>query len=80
MDNEVETPEESLKAKANEPQIVNGVKIYPTSYIPVKSKLDTPKKSLIEMKLMHIEGIHIAMFFGITIFLFISMWKRPNLR
>ena len=63
-----------------EPQMINGVKVFPPSYIPTKAILHYPKKALVTMELEHIEGIHIAMFFGITIFLFIGMWKRPNLR
>lgn len=63
-----------------EPQIINGVKVYPTSYIPVKAVLHFPKKTLIAMELEHIEGIHIAFFLGLTVFLFIGMWKRPDLR
>jgi hypothetical protein len=63
-----------------EPQIINGVKVYPPSYIPVKAVLHLPKKSLIAMEIEHIEGIHIAFFISCTIFLFIGMWKRPGLR
>jgi hypothetical protein len=63
-----------------EPQIINGVKVYHTSYIPVRAVLHYPKKSLISMELEHIEGIHIAVFFAITFFLFIGMWKRAGLR
>lgn len=63
-----------------EPQIINGVKVYPTSYIPIKAVLHYPKKLLVSMELEHIEGIHIAFFLGITVFLFIGMWKRPDLR
>ena len=62
------------------PEIINGVKVYPPSYIPTKAVLHYPKKLLVQMELEHIEGIHIAIFFGLTIFLFIGMWKRPNLR
>ena len=62
------------------PQLIDGVKIYPTSYIPVKAILHLPKKPMAKMEEVHIEGIHIACFFTITIFLFIGMWKRPNLR
>ncbi|MDD4976053.1 MAG: hypothetical protein PHY93_16985 [Bacteriovorax sp.] len=62
------------------PQIVNGVKVYPPSYIPVKAVLHLPKKSLLAMEIEHIEGIHIAFFIGCTIFLFIGMWKRPGFR
>lgn len=63
-----------------EPQVLNGSKVYPPSFIPVKAVLHTPKKATVWMELEHIEGIHIAFFFGLTIFLFIGMWKRPNLR
>lgn len=63
-----------------EPQILNGVKVYPTSFIPAKAVLHLPKKSLIAMELEHIEGIHIAFFIGLTLFLFIGLWKRPDLR
>jgi hypothetical protein len=62
------------------PQIVNGVKVYPPSFIPTKAVLHTPKKALVTMDILHIEVIHIVVFFVITIFLFIGMWKRPNLR
>lgn len=63
-----------------EPQILNGIKVYPPSYIPAKAVLHLPKKSLIAMELEHIEGIHIAIFLGLTVFLFIGMWKRPGFR
>jgi hypothetical protein len=62
------------------PQIINGIKVYPTSYIPIKGVLHEPKKMLVKMDLIHIEAIHIVCFVGITIFLLIGMWKRPDLR
>ena len=62
------------------PQVINGVKEFPTSYIPLKAVLHHPKKTLISMEIEHIEVIHIACFLGLTIFLFIGMWKRQNLR
>jgi len=62
------------------PQVINGVKEFPTSYIPLKAVLHYPKKTLVSMEIEHIEGIHIACFLSITIFLFIGMWKRANLR
>ncbi len=72
---EVEAPLKPL-----EPQIINGVKVYPTSYIPVKAVLHYPKKSLVSMEIEHIETIHIIFFVCCTIFLFIGMWKRAGLR
>ena len=63
-----------------EPEMLNGVKVYPTSYLPVKATLNGPKKTLVSMDLIHIEGIHIGFFILCTIFLFYGMRKRPNLR
>lgn len=62
------------------PEMINGVKVYPPSYVPTKAVLHYPKKSLVEMDLLHIEVIHIIFFFTFTFLLFIGMWKRPNLR
>lgn len=62
------------------PQMINGVKVFPTSYIPAKAELHTPKKMMAELQDWHIEGIHIVIFFILIIVLFIGMWKRPNLR
>jgi hypothetical protein len=62
------------------PQIINGVKIFPTSYIPARAELHAPKEKMIELKEWHIEGIHIFIFLLLTVGLFIGMWKRPNLR
>ena len=63
-----------------QPQMLNGVKIYPPSFVPAKGTLHLPRKSLISMEIHHIEGIHIVCFLSLTFFLFIGMWKRPNLR
>jgi hypothetical protein len=66
--------------KMPEPQIINGVKVYPTSYIPARAELHYPKKMLIEMQEWHIEAVHILVFFIILFALFIGPWKRPNHR
>jgi hypothetical protein len=60
------------------PESVNGVKVYPPSYMPAKTVLHMPKKALVTMETIHIEGIHIAVFLLITFFLFIGMWKRSK--
>ncbi|RPJ79109.1 MAG: hypothetical protein EHM20_02265 [Alphaproteobacteria bacterium] len=73
-------PTAVVEATPVAPQMINGIKVYPTSYLPAKSVLETPRKALVEMHILHIEGIHIVMFFVITFVLFIGMWKRPNLR
>ena len=51
-----------------------------TSYLQAKTEVVPPRKKLIEMQEWHIEGIHIVIFFALTIALFIGMWQRPNLR
>lgn len=66
--------------KMPEPQMLNGVKVYPTSYIPAKAQLHYPKPMLIEMKDWHIEVVHIVVFFLVLFILFIGAWKRPNHR
>jgi len=66
--------------KQPEPQIINGVKVYPTSFIPAKAELHYPKKMLVEMSHWHIEAVHIVVFFIVLIALFIGPWKRPNQR
>lgn len=76
---EVQHPAAAAELPAG-PEVVNGVKVYPTSFIPQKAVLHTPKKSLISMDLLHIEAIHIATFLFLTVFLFIGMWKRANRR
>ena len=67
-----------LAETPREPQMINGLKVYPPSFLPTKAVLHTPKKSVVEMDLLHIEGIHILCFFMITFFLFWSMWKHPK--
>lgn len=66
--------------KMPEPQIINGVKVYPTSYIPARAELHYPKKMLVEMQEWHIEVVHILVFFIVLFALFIGPWKRPNHR
>lgn len=62
------------------PEMINGIKVYPTSYIPARAELHAPKKMMAELQEWHIEAVHIFIFFTIMIVLFISKWKRPGLR
>ena len=64
----------------NAEQVISTVKVYPPSFIPEKAVLHPPKKSLVEMDIIHIESIHVVFFVLFTVFLFIGIWKRPNLR
>ncbi len=65
---------------APQAEIVNGIKVFPTSYIPARAELHFPKKMMAELQEWHIEGIHIVIFLLITLGLFITKWKRPDLR
>ena len=64
-----------------EPTInADGVKIYPTSFLPVKSKMDPSRIPQEKMSGLTIEVLHVIIFFALTIGLFYSMWKKPNVR
>ena len=58
----------------------DGVKNYPTSFLPVKSKMEPSRIPEVKMSGLTIEVIHVIIFFALTIGLFISMWKKPNVR
>lgn len=58
----------------------DGVKIYPTSFLPVKSHMEPSRVPTAQLSNIQIEVIHVLVFFALTIFLFISMWKKPNVR
>ncbi len=58
----------------------DGVKIYPTSFLPVKSQMDPSRIPQEKMTGLTIEVLHVIIFFVLTIGLFYSMWKKPNLR
>ncbi len=72
--------ESTYNPKTPGPQIINGIKVFPTSYIPAKAEIHYPKKMLVEMQDWHIEAVHIVVFFLVLIGLFIGPWKRPNQR
>lgn len=58
----------------------DGIKIYPTSFLPVKSHMDPSRIPHQKMAGLTIEVIHVVIFFVLTIGLFYSMWKKPNVR
>ncbi len=64
-----------------EPEVnADGIKIYPTSFLPVKSHMEPSRVPTAKMTGLQIEVIHVVIFFILIIGLFIGMWKRPNLR
>lgn len=71
---------QTYNPKMPEPQIINGVKVYPTSYVPARAELHLPKPMMAEMKEWHIEAVHVVVFFLVLFFLFIGPWKRPDQR
>lgn len=58
----------------------DGIKIYPTSFIPVKAPMEPSRVPTAKMTGLEIEVIHVIIFLLLTVGLFISMWKRPNVR
>ncbi|MBC7712658.1 MAG: hypothetical protein H7177_04940 [Rhizobacter sp.] len=58
----------------------DGVKIYPTSFIPSKAHMDHSRIPTEKMEGLTIEVIHVIIFFVLTIGLFYSMWKKPDVR
>lgn len=70
-------------AQPQPPQpVVNadGIKIYPTSFIPVKAPMEPSRVPTAKMTGLQIEVLHVIIFIVLTVGLFISMWKRPNVR
>lgn len=64
-----------------EPEMTaEGLKVYPTSFLPVKSKMEPSRIPTAKMTGLQIEVIHVIIFFVLTIGLFYSMWQRPNKR
>lgn len=60
--------------------LANGVKVYPTSFIPLKAPIEPSRLPTAQMSNLQIEVIHVIIFVLLTVGLFIGMWKRPNLR
>lgn len=64
-----------------QPEITaSGVKIYPTSFVPVKAPMEPSRLPTTVMTGLQIEVIHVVIFFLLTFVLFMGMWKRPNSR
>ena len=57
-----------------------GIKIYPTSFLPAKSYMETSRIPTAKLSGLEIEISHVVIFFLLTFFLFIGMWKKPNSR
>ncbi len=58
-----------------------GIKIYPTSWVPMKAPLEPSRVPTTQLTNFHIEVIHVIMFFGLIAALYWSMWvsaKKHN--
>ena len=70
-----------LQQVPQEPVVnAQGVKVYPTSFISVKGQMEPSRIPTAKMSGLQIEIWHVVIFLGLTVFLFIGMWKRPNQR
>lgn len=72
------------EAAPEQPQLpevnADGIKVYPTSFIPTKAKMEESRIPTAKMSGLEIEISHVIIFVALVVFLFIGMWKRPNLR
>ncbi len=51
-----------------------GIKIYPTSWVPMKAPLEPSRVPTAQITNFQIEVIHVIMFFAIILGLYWSMW------
>lgn len=79
--NEEKSTTTELKDMPKEPVVnADGIKIYPTSFLPVKSHMEPSRIPTAKMTGFQIEVAHVVIFFLLTYALFVGMWKRPNKR
>lgn len=57
-----------------------GIVVHPTSFIPMKSHVEPARVPKKIMSGLHIEVIHVIIFFLLTGVLFYSKWKTPDER
>ena len=57
-----------------------GLRIFPTSFLPQKSIMETSRIPTAKMTGFQIEVVHVVIFIALTFFLFYTNWKRPNKR
>ena len=48
------------------------------TFIPKKATFELPRSPEARLQGIHIELVHVVIFFVIIVGLFISMWKRPH--
>lgn len=76
MDNKkVETPEMPPAPVVNE----QGIKIYPTSFLPQKAPLEPSRVPTAQLTNFQIEVIHIVIFALIVLVLYWSMWVKAKM-
>lgn len=66
--------------KAELTKNINGVKIYPTSFIPEKGRMEDSRIPTTEMSGFQIEAIHVVIFILLTYALFSGAWKKAGKR
>ena len=58
----------------------DGIKVYPTSFLPSKSHMDVSRIPTAKLSGFDIEVSHVVIFVLLTVFLFIGMWKKAGHR
>lgn len=75
----METRKKDLPAMPEAPYInAQGIKVYPTSWVPQKAPLEPSRVPTAQMTNFHIEVIHIIVFLLILIALYWSMWVNAK--
>ncbi len=57
-----------------------GIKVYPTSWIPMKAPLEPSRIPTAQLANLHIEVIHVIMFFLMILGLYWSMWGSAKIK
>lgn len=55
-----------------------GVKVYPTSFIPQKGPMEESRVPTAKLDNFHIEVVHIAVFVAIVLALYWSLWMNAK--
>ena len=72
---------EAVQVELKAPETTEaGLRIFPTSFLPQKSKMEPSRIPTAKMTGFEIEVIHVVIFFALTFFLFYTNWKTPNKR
>lgn len=75
----MEAKKETTPVQPAAPEVnAQGIKIYPTSFVPTKAPLEPSRVPTTQLTNFQIETIHIVIFVAIIFVLFGSMWVNAK--